>query len=370
MPTTYILMLLFSVVMLLIAQKYKENKIIKIGAFVLSALSFFVVSAIRYDVGTDYLFRYAPDYIKMGQGIKVQNLEIGYKVIVWLCLLITKDYAIIFLVTSAIIIGLTFYTIYKESPYPVLSVIIYFGAGFFFHSLNLMRQYLAISVLLFSYRYLVDKKYLIFIICAIIACLLHSISLVFIISLLLCDKEVFDLKRTIIISILLLVFGKYLWHYVVDLIINHTRFATYIGSKFDKSKLRIYDIIFNIIIYIILYYLYKHTKDVGRKEKFFINMQACSLFFMILANVMYLLFRFSFFFGIFNIISIPYFLKKSELESKKKIAVLVALMLTLGCYITKTNIIGNTDEVKPYRTVFTVKNRKFINEIKGDINEV
>lgn len=52
MPITYILMLLFSVVMLLIAQKFKENKMIKIIAYVLSALSFFAVSALRYDVGT------------------------------------------------------------------------------------------------------------------------------------------------------------------------------------------------------------------------------------------------------------------------------------------------------------------------------
>ena len=362
MPITYILMLLFSVAMLLIAQKFKENKIIKIGAYVISALSFLIVSAIRYDVGTDYLFRYAPDYIKMGQGIDVPNLEIGYKAIVFICLLITKDYAIIFAVTSTIIIGLTFYTIYKESPYPVLSVIIYFCAGFFFHSLNLMRQYLSISIILFSYKYLINKEYIEFVLCMILACLMHSISLVFIISFLLCDREVFDLKRTIIISILLLVFGKYIWHFVVDLIINYTRFATYIGSKFDKSKLRIYDIIFNAIIYIILYYLYKHTKEKGRKEKFFLNMQACSLFFMILANVMYLLFRFSFFFGIFNIISIPYFLEKSDIDKKKKIAVLVILIITLCGYITKTNIIGNTDEVKPYKTIFTVKNRKYINE--------
>ena len=361
MPTTYILMLLFSVVMLLIAQKFKDNKIVKITAYILGALSFFVVSAIRYDVGTDYFYRYAPDYIKLGQGIDVTNLEIGYKAIVSICLLITKDYAIIFAVTSAIIIGLTFYTIYKESPYPVLSVIIYFGTGFFFHSLNLMRQYIAISIVLYSYKYLIKKEYIEFILCIILACLMHSISLVFIIAILLCDREVFDLKRTIIISILLLIFGKYIWHYVIDLIVNHTRFAVYIGSKFDKSKLRIYDIIFNAILYIIIYYLYKHTKEKGRTEKFFLNMQACSLFFMILASTMYLLFRFSFFFGIFNIISIPYFLEKSDIDKKKKIAVLVILIITLCGYITKTNIIGNTDEVKPYKTIFNIKNRKYIN---------
>ena len=108
MPTTYILMLIFSISMLLIAQKFENKKVIKIIAYILSGLSFFIISAIRYDVGTDYLLRYAPDYIKMGQGINITNLEIGYKVIVWICLLITKDYAIIFVITSAIIIGLHF----------------------------------------------------------------------------------------------------------------------------------------------------------------------------------------------------------------------------------------------------------------------
>ena len=363
MPITYILMLTFSIVMLLIAEKFKDKKIIKISAYTLSGLSFFVVSAIRYDVGTDYFYRYAPDYIKMGQAVDINNLEIGYKAIVWICLLITKDYVIIFAVTSAIIVGLTFFIIYKESPYPALSVLIYFCAGFFFHSLNLMRQYLAISILLFTYRYLIEKKYLYFAIGVIIASLFHSISLIFAIAILLCDREVFDLKRTIIISILLFIFGKFVWHYIVDLIINHTRFAVYIGSKFDKSKLRIEDIIFNAILYLIIYYLYRHTKDKGRKEKFFLNMQACSLFFMILASTMYLLFRFSFIFGIFNIISIPYFLKKCDIESKKKIAVLAILIITLGSYITKTNIIGNTDEVKPYKTIFNVKTRKLIDQI-------
>ena len=364
MPLTYIIMLMFSVIVLLIAQKFKENKIIRIVAYILAGLSFFVVSAVRYDVGTDYFFRYAPDYIKMGQGIDINNLEIGYKLIVYLCLLITKDYVILFAVTSAIIIGLTFYTIYKESPYPVLSVVIYFLAGFFFHSLNLMRQYLAISILLFSYRYLIDKKYIVFLISLVIAFLLHSISIIFLIALLLCDKEVFDLKRTIIISILLFVFGKYIWQYIVDFIVSQTRFAVYIGSIFDKTQLRIYDIIVNTILYIIIYYLYKNTKDVGRKEKFFLNMQACSLFFMILASTMYLLFRLSFFFGIFNIISIPYFLKKSEIETKKKVMIIVIIIVTLGWNITRTNIIGNADEVRPYKTIFTVKNRKYIDDLE------
>ena len=363
MPLTYILMLIFSISMICLADKFEKNKKIKILLYTLSGMSFFIVSAIRYDVGTDYFYRYAPDYISMGKGIDVVNLEIGYKLIVKICLLITKDYAIIFAVTSAIIIGLTFYTIFKESPYPALSIAIYFLTGFFFHSLNLMRQYLAISVILFSYKFLVDKKYMLFGISIMIASLLHSISLIMIIAFVLCKWEVFDLKRTIIMAIFLLICGKYIWPHIINLIVNHTRFASYIGSQFDKTQLRIWDIVVNAILYILIFYMYKHTKQKGRKEKFFLNMQACSLFFMILASTMYLLFRFSFYFGIFNIISIPYFLKNSDLKMKNKIIVLTILMIALTGNIIKTNVKGNCDEVKPYKTIFTVKNRKYSDEI-------
>ena len=359
MPLTYILMFVFSIAMLFIAKKFEQNKIIKMGAYILAGLSFFVVSAIRYDVGTDYFYTYAPRYISLGQGLEISKIEFGYALIEKVCLLITKDYAILFAVTSAIIIGLTFYTIYRESPYPILSVTIYFLMGFFFHSMNIMREYLAISILLFSYKFLVDKQYLKFIICGIIAFFLHSSSLIFIVAFLLCDREVFDLKRTIIVSIVLLIFGKYIWHYVVELIVNHTRFAVYIGSKFDKSKLRLFDIIINSILYLIMYYLYKNCKNVGRKENFYLNMQACSLFFMTLAATMYLLFRLSFYFGIFSIIGIPYLLNKSDIDTKKKIIIIAILVASLCTYITKMNVIGNTDEVKPYKTILTVKNRKF-----------
>lgn len=367
MPLTYILMFTFSIAMLLVAKKFEENKIIKIGAYILAALSFFVVSAIRYDVGVDYFYTYAPHYFKLGHGLDAHHIELGYMLIERICLLFTKDYALLFAVTSAIIIGLTFYTIYKESPYPVLSVAIYFLIGYFFHSLNIMREYLAISVLLVSYKFLINKNYIKWILGVIIAFLLHSTSLIFAIAFLLCDREVFDLKRTIIISILLFIFGKYVWQFVVETIVSKTRFISYIGSQFDKQDIRTLDIIVNLILYIIIYYLYKNTKEVGRQEKFFVNMQALSLFFMVSAATMYLLFRLSFYFGIFNIISIPYFLKKSDAKSRDKIIILAILMITLCTNIYITNIKGNKDRVSPYKIVFNEKNRKYIDDIKEQL---
>jgi len=350
-------MLLFSVAMLYISEKFKENKYIRIGAFILAGLSFFIVSAIRYDLGTDYMKRYATDYYRTSIGSDVGNLEWGFKLLMKMCLLYSQDYVAIIVATSAIVVGLTFYTIYKESPYPILSVLIYFMMGYFFHSLNLTREFVAVSILLCSYKFLIDKKYLYFSIAVVIAFFIHQSSIVILIAFLLCDREVFDLKRTIIISVLVFVLGKYLWPFIVDNVISNTRFSVYIGSEFDYGQVRKYDIIFNFILYCIIYYLYKNSPEKGRHEKFFLNMQAMSLIGMVSASVMYLFFRISFYFGIFGIISIPYFLKKANVDKKKKIIILIITMLVLGANITRANIIKNTDGVMPYKTIFSVENR-------------
>ena len=43
--------------------------------FLASSLPFIIVSSIRYDVGTDYMVRYFPDYIKIANGETIKNLE-------------------------------------------------------------------------------------------------------------------------------------------------------------------------------------------------------------------------------------------------------------------------------------------------------
>ena len=353
----YAIMLMFSIIMLFVAEKYKDKKKIRIIAFILAALSFFLISALRYDLGTDYIRRYARDYIRIANGIDVKNLEIGFKLLIQLCILFSKDYIALFIVTSGIMIFFTFYIIYKESPYPILSVLIYFCLGYFFHSLNIMREFLAISILLCSYKFLVNKKYIRFGIFALIAILLHTSSIVFLIAIFLCNKEVFNLKRTVIITLLVIIFGKYLWPLISTNIISKTRFAMYIGSQFDFGVVRKTDIIVNFLLYILIYYLYKTSADVGRKEKFFLNMQACTLIFTAGASMMYLILRLSFYFSIFNMISIPYFLKKSNIEINKKKILMAALLVLLIFNIYKRNIIKNVDEVVPYKTIFSEEKR-------------
>ena len=125
----YILMILISTIFSFIAKKVK-NKTIYILCAIGSAIPFALVSAIRYDVGTDYMFRYVYDHSVLLRGIDVPNLEIGFKLIDKFCILLTDHYQLIFIITSLIITAFIFYTIYRDSKNPVLSVLLYFLGAF------------------------------------------------------------------------------------------------------------------------------------------------------------------------------------------------------------------------------------------------
>ena len=56
----YISMFIISIFLTIVSQKSK-NRISKIIFQILAVLPFIIVSAIRYDVGTDYFVRYVPN---------------------------------------------------------------------------------------------------------------------------------------------------------------------------------------------------------------------------------------------------------------------------------------------------------------------
>lgn len=109
-----------------------ENKYEKAILFFFAFVPFFIVSAIRYDVGTDYFYRYVPNYKTFVSGGEIKSLEILFRLLIKGCVLISKDYAILFITSSAIIVGLIMGTIYKNSKQFVLSVAILFLRKFLF----------------------------------------------------------------------------------------------------------------------------------------------------------------------------------------------------------------------------------------------
>lgn len=352
----YVLSLLLTLILMSLAIKNKDNKNYKILA-ILSVIPFLFISAFRYDVGTDYFYRYAPNYVTIANGGNIKNLEFTFKILIKICSFFTDSYVALFFVTSAIIIIPIFYLIYKKSKYPLLSIILFIIGGFFFNSLNLVRQYISIVIILCSHSYLLDKKYFKWLLCILLAALFHKSALIGLLLFFLKDKKYFKPQYILLFSTIIIVFDNYIKDLLV-FFISLTPYSNYVNSIYAKSDIRETIIIANFIIYfamLILYYYKEKEGKINQIDTFYMNVQSLAMILCLFSIQFNLLYRLVDYFSIFQIISIPYMI---DLNKKYGAYVLIVIILLYGTSFYHLFIKNNVNEVTPYCFVFD-KERKY-----------
>ena len=181
MMLIYIIVLLIPIIFgIILIKKSKRKKTI----YLLLTFSVFVlVSGLRsYSVGTDTL-GYYDIFNRLGtfgieQFRQTYNIEIGY---IYLNLGIHNLFGNfqILLFVIAIIINFSFARlIYKHSDNVVLSTFIY-AAFIFPRTLNIMRQYLAIALIIIALEMLIERKLMWFLLLIVVASLFHVSALIF-----------------------------------------------------------------------------------------------------------------------------------------------------------------------------------------------
>lgn len=374
----YIITFLITILLVWLAENKAKSRKNKIILLILAVVPMFFISAIRYNVGTDYEKRYVVDYYTLLEGKNVGNLEIGFKAIDYLCLFFTKEPYLLFVITSLIILAIIFEVIYKKSSNRILSIIIFFLGGYFFATLNIIRQYISVAFILLGYQFLMSenkkKAYIGFVICAILAFFMHSSSIICFIIILLTKKNIMDARWVIPLSILILILNKNIM-VILTPIIKNTRFNVYLTGKFTTGELSILQIVENLIIYLAMYFSYyfekKQGKELDKQGITLLNIQGLALLLTVSGVIHTLFIRMAIYFVAFQIISIPYFFSilqfntitdkinkkfKKNLKTKTvEIIIYSCIVLGFSAMFIYTNILNNDNEVLPYKTIFSIK---------------
>ena len=347
---------LFLIYLSNIAKSSKRKKIL----FICSMIPFLLVSGLRYDVGTDYFNRYAYDYTRILNGIDVSNLEIGFKWLMQFTMLFSVKPFLMFFITSLLIIGCIFKTIEYESKDYCLSVLIFFLGGFFFESLNIMRQYVAIGFTLIGVIFLLRKKRCIFVFFVVLASLFHGSCLIMLVLLFLIEKKYFNPKLVLFICLIIVILNENLM-FLPQLLLQNTRFDVYFSGKFFQGDISVLFIAENLTNYILMVYLINngYIKKDDKKAILYLNIQTLALLAICMASCHMLFIRITSYFSIFQIISIPYFITESKKYiqftfNKKRVLLNIPKLIVIICYVFafyRTNIHSNTNEVLPYKSV-------------------
>ena len=125
-------------------------------------LLLFVYSAVRANIGYDYLM-YHRGFLQMGAdgfaSIAYLDWELGFTVLTKAIYLLTKNIHVYMAIIAAVCLAGPFYVIYRYSKAVWLSVLLYINLYFFYCTFNFLRQSIAISIALFAYTALINRKF-------------------------------------------------------------------------------------------------------------------------------------------------------------------------------------------------------------------
>lgn len=310
-------------------------------------LPLILLSGLRYDVGTDYMYRYFADYQYMLAG-GIPAVEIGFRYLMSFLIVFTNNPQYLFLVTSLFIYEFIILDFVDHSKNFYFSMMLFFLTGYYFDSLNILRQYISIVFLLFSYYALQRDDIKRWIIYILIASLFHVSSIVFLIVYI---PYKFEVKMKYVISFLLFVFFLILIGKPIFLeVLKFTPYSKYSGTTYLSSDFQLIPscVVMSVsIVYLYFYFVY-HEK-VDKQIYLYTCLSLVATTFSLLSCSMFLFMRFVPFFSFFSLTGIP--LIFSKIDKNKNIGriffMFLVLMLVI-CFIY-LYIFHNYDEVFPYK---------------------
>lgn len=140
--------------------------------WVIYALVVSVVIGLRDGVGIDYQ-SYVALFHGINSGEAVRSIEPGFRLLNKLVAYLGAGTWLVFLVATAATQFLLLSTIARFSARPALSVLAFYGMGFFFFSLSGIRQALAIAIVFYALRYIDGRNLLKSLLLVLIAMTFH-----------------------------------------------------------------------------------------------------------------------------------------------------------------------------------------------------
>lgn len=314
----------------------------------LSFLPMFLVSALRYRVGVDYMsYTYIFDALNSGGsahtewGYSFLNLAVGF---------FTGNAQWLYAVVAAITLALLFYGVFRFSPDPALSLFLFVTMGYLFSSFNILRQYVSIALVFASLRLIERRRFVPFVLVVLAAASFHKTAVIMLPLYFLLHLR---LKQSYMLMLTLFGCGMIALRGPLTTLLVNTFYPQYAGTQLIRPlstfEFLYYAAVFGILILLCLRY----------REAFF----SCTLN-LILFNAVFYSFlmylclsfvpeinRIAVYIELFVILLIPRLFACEQNRRVRRFYYLVTVLAFLGFFVLTIGIQGRF-QVVPYTSVF------------------
>lgn len=279
-----------------------------------------------YSVGTDtryYVRRFISiqsiNWTDLYKESKVLNIEYGYAVLNKIVGIFTKSPRI-FIAVCAIFIEFSFARfIYKYSSDVVISTYMFLTWEIFFHSLNIMRQYLALAILLFALDAFIEDKKIIYFILLGTAYFFHKSSLCFILIIFIKNIKINYkfLLEIIFVAVIII-------NYVEDILIKLSNYGyrDYMARISSEGGDRGGMVIASSLVILVFCFLIMIDKIEDKNSSFFLAIFSLGILIQLMSLQFKLVARIAYYFTWTIIIFVPNLINKVSKTNKRIVKIL------------------------------------------------
>ena len=328
-----------------------KNKKIWLLFIVISALVPFLVSALRYGIGTDYFRTYVPRYYDYYSD---PGASLDWEPLFWLlCKILvrlTSNPQWLFVITSAVIICSIWYSAYAVSSIPWLTILFFFISRQFFVSMNGVRQYMGLAMVCVGIVFLSRKKYGMYLLFVFIGTMFHYSTAIFAPLLIMTFVTIKPLESCLLIGFFS-VFSD-LFYPVFHKLVMLTPYAKYIGTEFDTANRYTSWTIFELLLVYFIISILLERDPIREDETLLRYLYNVNVMCVLVSFNLHLIpnsERISWSLEIPSIFLIPKVI--ARIEDKRKRLVIAFLFIVVYSYVMYNRVKGGDHQVYPYDCV-------------------
>lgn len=274
----------------------------------------FAVSSLRLNVGNDYLnyvelmhLAYSRAYVPTEVGFNVLA-----RVIYFLCGF--ENYVLIFAIFAFATIYFFMKAMYEQSKWFTMSIVMFMLLGYYFQSLSTVRYYLALSIALYSVKYVINMDWPRFVLVTLMGSLFHKSLLL---VLLLYIVAQLNWKRWMYVGLGILgVSCLFLKDYYLKIVIM--LYPSYKDTEYLEGGTSIVNIVRCVVILALSLWLYKDAIRDSRRNRFYFICNIMALVLYVFGSFIPVISRVGYYMTVTHLLFVPSLIMEIKDDTRKK----------------------------------------------------
>ena len=274
----------------------------------------FAVSSLRLNVGNDYL-NYV-ELMHLAYSRAYVPTEVGFnalaRVIYFLCGF--ENYVLIFAIFAFATIYFFMKAMYEQSKWFTMSIVMFMLLGYYFQSLSTVRYYLALSIALYSVKYVINRDWPRFVLVTLLGSLFHK-SLLLILLLYIVAQ--LNWKRWMYVGLGILgVSCLFLKDYYLKIVIM--LYPSYKDTEYLEGGTSIVNIVRCAVILALSLWLYKDAIRDSRRNRFYFICNIMALVLYVFGSFIPVISRVGYYMTVTHLLFVPSLIMEIKDDTRKK----------------------------------------------------